>query len=164
MHGTSYMPHRVNDDYSDALWRHGLTDIRHTKRGGFTPVQDLSKPFFRTTSYQSLRDGVRSPTRYASPSPSRSVSTVDLEEERGFFRYSTPYVVFDPKISDPYNRWSLPEIRVFVELGSGGAPAENWKTPSGDADENLLCTPEHECGLTPEEEYQIALDQELWDR
>eukprot|EP01064_Diplonema_japonicum_P029766 TRINITY_DN4895_c0_g1_i1.p1 TRINITY_DN4895_c0_g1~~TRINITY_DN4895_c0_g1_i1.p1 ORF type:complete len:741 (+),score=161.52 TRINITY_DN4895_c0_g1_i1:94-2316(+) len=78
--------------------------------------------------------------------------------------FSEPIMLLNPKVVDPRNKLKMPAIVICEESCENGFPLENWMQPLGADDLEMLAVPEHECGLTEEEEMQIAIDQEQWDR
>ena len=100
-------------------------------------------------------------------SPTSTGSMVSLDERYYQFTqayFSEPVMVLNPKRADARNRHKIPAIVVCTQEGRTGSPVENWMAPLGADDSTLLMVPEHECGLTEDEEMQIALDQEQWER
>ena len=78
--------------------------------------------------------------------------------------FSEPEMLLNPRVADPKGKHKLPAVIITYEETMDGIPVSNWMAPLGADDEDFLCAPEHECGLTEEEEEQIAIDQEEWER
>eukprot|EP00756_Hemistasia_phaeocysticola_P030932 Hpha_TRINITY_DN16320_c2_g1::TRINITY_DN16320_c2_g1_i1::g.59929::m.59929 len=118
-----------------------------------------------------VRDGSvsprqRSPQLKRTPSPtSEWYPTAEPQRESKTIYFSCPRTIFNP-IRHGYGpaRHMMPEIRLYREEGANGSPVHNYQMPRGDNNPDLLCAPEHECGLTADEEEEIARDQEQWDR
>ena len=111
-------------------------------------------------------DFFTTPDGTRSVSPCRTGSPVSLDER--YYQYSEaffsdPVTILNAKRLDPRGKFRMPTIVITTQEGRTGSPVENWMAPLGADDEEMLIVPEHECGLTEEEELQIALDQEQWE-